>query len=350
MPPRKGFGYPAAALSVASGDGESTSDAPCRAPHWPGRARRPRSTRTASTAPTSTGEASPIRRAFHRQVLPCARSREREPATVLQALPPASQLPALFHPRLRSRARRLDPRRSPAFFTRVPRGPHAACRLLQSNTICEHAPRDRPSPAHHTRGRPRARLSHVSRRAALTSDRRSGTVGTPSYSFSASPLLRGGRQAPDQLLAAGGRAPFGAQPAERSRARGWHGQADACFSHCDRSQWKRYPNPIVSNTSCREHRFGTGWRSLCRGWPRRTHPRARQALPAFARPPFRAASRVPPRRGARSAAPEVSSTDRSSPKGLSLFFRIAVTGGRSSGRRLCIHRLFPSPDNGWEQQ
>jgi hypothetical protein len=71
--------FPAAAFSAAHRAGDPASDAPCRAPRSPFSRRRP-SARTASTALASTRAASPIRGAFHRQVLPYPLAR-REPAT-----------------------------------------------------------------------------------------------------------------------------------------------------------------------------------------------------------------------------------------------------------------------------
>ena len=66
--------FPGGALSAAPRAGDPASDAPCRAPRSP-IAERSRSTRTASTALASTRAASPIRGAFHRQVLPSPLSR-----------------------------------------------------------------------------------------------------------------------------------------------------------------------------------------------------------------------------------------------------------------------------------
>jgi hypothetical protein len=61
--------FPGMALSATPRAGDPASDAPCRAPREP-IAELSRSARTASTALASTRAASPIRGAFHRQVLP----------------------------------------------------------------------------------------------------------------------------------------------------------------------------------------------------------------------------------------------------------------------------------------
>jgi hypothetical protein len=63
------------------------------------------------------------------------------------------------------------------------------------------------------------------------------------------------------------KAPFGAQPAEVSRARGERGGPREGPSSRDRSRWKLYPNPIGSGTSCRKPVSAGSWSSLRRRCP-----------------------------------------------------------------------------------
>jgi hypothetical protein len=90
--------FPGAAFSAARRAGEPASDAPCRAPRLTCRQAIKRSARIAFTTLASTRAASPIRGAFHRQVLPSPLAR-REPATVPAALPPQAGFRRSFAPR-----------------------------------------------------------------------------------------------------------------------------------------------------------------------------------------------------------------------------------------------------------
>jgi hypothetical protein len=88
MSPARRQGFPGVALSAAPRADDPASDAPCRAPQTP-IAEPMRSARTASTALASTRAASPIRGAFHRQVLSLPLSRYRFRG---ESPPPFSQL------------------------------------------------------------------------------------------------------------------------------------------------------------------------------------------------------------------------------------------------------------------
>ena len=119
-----------------------------------------------------------------------------------------------------------------------------------------------------------------------------------------------------QLALRAARTPLEAQPAEVSRVRGRRGKPTTAPPCRDRSRRKLHPNPIRSGTSCRKPASAGGWSSLRRRYPSfEEHPQGRRAGPRFREtPPVRAASRAPPRRRARSAAPEVPSIDRTTPE------------------------------------
>jgi hypothetical protein len=137
---------------------------------------RPRRARTASTALSSTRAVSLIRGAFHRQVPPLPLSR-REPATVPIALPPRAGFRRFFTLLGCSRREELDPCGGDGLFTRGRLNLAPLVNFCNRNEVRARL-LDRSSPAH------RAKVAFC---AATT---------------------------------AGGRAPFGAQPAEISRARG----------------------------------------------------------------------------------------------------------------------------------
>jgi hypothetical protein len=140
-----------------------TSDALCRAPQ------------SAGSSPTSHARyRGPIPRPLVKEgrfcrprapsidkLLPSSRSRgnvivgARHRYLGFAASDPASD--ASSPPRC-SRAVRLDPMPSRRLFTSGRHGPNVACRLLQPTSIREHNRSDRPNPAHHAHGRPRAQL------------------------------------------------------------------------------------------------------------------------------------------------------------------------------------------------
>jgi hypothetical protein len=149
--------------------------------------------------------------------------------------------------------------------------------------------RNRPDPAHRARGRPRTQLS----------------------SFNAPRYIE---------RSAGGRASRHSQPR-------FHGP-EACEGlrrreaspRRDRSRWRLHPNPIDPDTSCRELVVMQVGVTCTAGMPRTEHPVTRPPTsPACAGPAHRVASRVLPRRKPRSAAPEVPSTQRITPRGVGLF-------------------------------
>jgi hypothetical protein len=167
--------FPGVALSAAPRAGDPASDAPCRAPREP-IAERSQSARTASTALASTRAASPIRGAFHRQVLLTAFAEgARHRAHGFAA---AGRLPALFRSSGCSHREELDPGGGDGLFTRGRQDRAPLANFCNRNEMRAQL-LDRSSPAHHTR--------------------------VASYA----------------ALAAGGQAPFRAQPAEISRVRGF---------------------------------------------------------------------------------------------------------------------------------
>jgi hypothetical protein len=89
----------------------------------------------------------------------------------------------------------------------------------------------------------------------------------------------------------------------RGRLPSMHGS-----SRRDRSRWELHPNPIGSDTSCREIVAPPAGDRRCQAITWMTSLRNRPACPASPRcSPSRVASREPPRRGMRSAEPEVPS-------------------------------------------
>jgi hypothetical protein len=229
--PHLGGCHLAAALSTACQVGEEPLTLSVAPRAWPDRVdpTRLEAPRTASPTPSSKGAACSIQSAFHRQVAPkeLAFARRFLVGTRHRCLGFAAEDPAsgaLSPPRC-SRPEWLDP-------TSVPEVLHlgsrrAKRRLSTSAIYCDPRahPTDRPNPAHRAGGRPPAQLSF----RATVFRRRNG--------------LRVAVR-------------FTAQPIERSRARGLlsgdspierHGS-----SRRDRSRWELHPNPIGSDTSCRE--------------------------------------------------------------------------------------------------
>jgi hypothetical protein len=89
----------------------------------------------------------------------------------------------------------------------------------------------------------------------------------------------------------------------RGRLPSMHGS-----SRRDRSRWELHPNPIGSDTSCRELVAPPAGGRRCQAITWMTSLRTRPACPASPRcSPSRVASHKPPRRGMRSAEPEVPS-------------------------------------------
>lgn len=162
----------------------------------PGRAKpspKTRSARTDSTTPASTGAAFPARSAFHQQSAPgdfSSGTRHRTcgfaaGGTASDALSPLFTEIAL--------AKEARPSTIARAFRPGSRGPRAACRLLQSNTIAEHnCPIDR---------------------TPLTAPR----VAPKRSSW---PADHDGFRRPNQPAGRVANAPFEARPAEVSRARG----------------------------------------------------------------------------------------------------------------------------------
>jgi hypothetical protein len=155
----------------------------------------------------------------------CARDHE-EPATVLTVLPPRAGFRRSFAPYARSKghpfeAERLDP-------YALERGPSAARRLLQPNN-------------------PRARLLD-----RLNPDQRPRKLPPGCASREAPPMVltrwRRSRR-PSELVT---RTSLEATPAEESRARGWCGFRLSSAPRRDCSRRELCPNPIGSDTSCRD--------------------------------------------------------------------------------------------------
>lgn len=150
--------------------------------------------------------------------------------------------------------------------------------------------RDRPNPAHLARGRPRTKLFPEK----LPCGRPAG-CGWPRLSRD--------------------------EPAEDSRVRGR--RAMQCMGlDARRLSLRSLASRASPQPDRLEHLSSRNpWRRRLESPNRSAHsapPRIRQASTARAMPAFRAASHVPPRRGAQSAAPEVPSTGRWPPRGLAL--------------------------------
>jgi hypothetical protein len=261
-----------------------TSDAPCRAPI---RSGNPDCLEEPEPLPPPSRQGEQFSRSRAPFLDKCSQERRfrscsdlREPATDLAALPPTIRLPTLFHPPERSRVGGLDPSSAPR--TLRPRARGATRRLSTSaiDTIREH---NHESPELHRTSPAVARWRSHSHGCDLS-------IATLSCGWRR--LFRG----------AASRDFTGQGPCPR--------QLPRCFgtSRHDRSQRKLRPNPIGSDTSCRcSLRAQTGDVCAAMRSPRGAHHhelawrhRASGAL-------CRAASRDPPRRGARSAAPEVPS-------------------------------------------
>jgi hypothetical protein len=200
---------------------------------------RDRRASAGSAAPSSKGAASTVQSVFHRQVLPgraFAASIWREPATEFAALPPRSRLPTLLRPLPLSRWR-ARPKPNQGLLTHDRRGPRAACRFLQpirptSTTAQSSKPRP-PRPWSPTCAAVRFHEPRFLKRSTNL-----GPWNIPRT------WVRGAER---------GWPCFEAQPTEISRARGLRGLAPSRGSpRRDRSRWRLHPNPIDSNTSCRE--------------------------------------------------------------------------------------------------
>jgi len=255
--PARRQSFPGVAFSAAPRAGDPASDAPCRAPRPP-IAERPRSARTASTTLASTRAASPIRGAFHRQVL-SYRFREREPATVPIALPPRAGFRRSFAPQRCSRREELDPDGGDGLFTRGRPDRAPLANFCNRNEMRAQS-LDRSSPAHHTE-----------------------------VAFGAA-------------FVAGGQGPFRSSAGRDNTGQGRLGvNHTRASSHHDHSRWKLYPNPIGSGTSCRKPASAGGWRSLrrrCALHLRDIH-RSAGPGPAFAKPRRLGPPHTLPREGKR---------------------------------------------------
>jgi hypothetical protein len=257
-----------------------TSDAPCRAPIPPGRAEIPRGARTASTAFASTKTAFPARSAFDIDMCSAHIRRQRPPPiSRLCRRDPAS---GARSPRRCSRTEGLDSRRLRGLIARgrEDHAPHAdVCNQYDRRA----QPPDRPNPAHRARGRPQAQLHR-----------------TPSDGFRRLPP-------PAERVAA----PLSKHSQPRRHGSGSTGQdvnPSLCLSTTI-ARRGRFLNPTrsartppVASTLRRRHGDTHAGEAL--------ETRASASSPgdssAFAEPPpCRAASRIPSRKGTRSAAPEV---------------------------------------------
>jgi hypothetical protein len=157
-------------------------------------------------------------------------------------------------------------------------GPNVACRLLQPILDPRARPSDRPNPAHRAHGRPREQLF-----------------------FEPLPF---GSGTDCGWLCASARQPRRHGPGADSKAFAFVRGS----SRRDRSRWELHPNPIGSDTSCREIVTPPAGDRRCQAITWMTSVRTRPACPASPRcSPSRVASRKPPRRGMRSAEPEVPS-------------------------------------------
>jgi hypothetical protein len=168
--------FPGVALSAAPRAGDPASDAPCRAPLEP-IAERSRSARTASTTLASTRAASLIRGAFQSTSAPFAAFAEGARHRT-HSFAAAGRLPALFRSPRCSRREELDPGGGDGLFTRGRQDRVPLANFCNRNEMRAQL-LDRSSPAH------RAEVAFC------------------------------------VAFAAGGQAPFGAQPAEISRVRGF---------------------------------------------------------------------------------------------------------------------------------
>jgi len=272
----------AAALSTACDAGERPLTLSVALRARPGLDQTPfGAPRTESPASSSKGAASSAQSAFHRQVLPRVRFRgarfvgARHQCLGFATEDPASDAPSL--PRC-SRPEWLDPAsRSSALHRGGVTGqtsPVDFCNQSRSASTTV-----RPS-------EPRAPRSWSPTRAAV---------------FRTVPF---GSGTDCGWLCASARQPRRHGPGAGAKAFAFmHGS-----SRRDRSRWELHPNPIGSDTSCREIVTPPAGDRRCQAIAWMTSLRTRPACPASPRcSPSRVASRKPPRRGMRSAEPEVPS-------------------------------------------
>lgn len=248
--------------------------------------------RTAPPALASTSAASSARGAFRRRVLLLTGARHPFGSFAAARWASGARSPL-------SLARGgLDPRCVRRLFTRT--APEATCRSTTSaiETTREH---DRRT----------VRTLRTRREVALapSSDRRWLRVGRPRF-----------------------RGAFPAWPTEVSWVRGRR-----CFrvarppSRSDRSPPKLCPSPIASDTSCRSLVVTSAGGAVAARRSDERRLRARRRTPRKRAARARAASRDPPRRGSRSAAPEVPSADEYPPvRGLPSLPQAVPSLGRTS--------------------
>jgi hypothetical protein len=142
---------PAAALSAASRASDPASDASCRAPRLPllqGIHREP------GSLPLPSRQRGQLSRTEAPSISKCTASaaREKRARHRTQGFAAMGRLPTLFHPSLCSRTEELDPRRWAWAVHPGSRGPHAACRLLQSKRIASTTARpSKPRTPHRSR-------------------------------------------------------------------------------------------------------------------------------------------------------------------------------------------------------
>jgi hypothetical protein len=273
----------AAALSTACDAGERPLTLSVVLRARPGRDQTPPGApRTDFPASSSKGAASSAQSAFHRQVLPRVRFRgarfvgARHQCLGFATEDPASDAPSL--PRC-SRPEWLDPvSRSSALHRGGVTGqtsPVDFCNQSRSaSTTVE------PS-------EPRAPRSWSPTRAAV---------------FRTAAFRQAGRIAGGCARAHANQDVTGQGPGSKAFAF-MHGS-----SRRDRSRWELHPNLIGLDTSCREIVTPPAGDRRCQAIAWMTSLRTRPACPASPRcSPSRVASRKPPRRGMRSAEPEVPS-------------------------------------------
>jgi hypothetical protein len=301
------------------------------------------------------------RDAFHLTSAPSLdRSRDlaREPATGLAALPPSIRLPAPFCPPALSRGEAR-----PDALPRAHRPWAREARRRSSTSATENDPRARPSnrpnPAHRARGRPRAQLVRPSRDAgalrrslAGAAPRRRPEIGRRRVARRFGRWLAAFRQRaalpmPRQSRCHGPGAGRGfrllmrSTSSPRSLAGGASPQPDRLGHLLSRArggaglEWPSPPDADVERRASPETPAqAPGLRRTSARAPRPTRapfgappssPPVRLTLTRA--PDSRAASRVPPRRGARYAAPEVPSIDERPVRAWPLFHSLSPACG-----------------------